>query len=65
MMSEVDVGMGAEVKPSHQYSLHFFAVWLMVAEGQSDTMAPNMEVHMKVQMKCDIPPYLLNVSGDD
>jgi len=32
--------------------LHFVAVWQRVAEGQSDKMAPDMEVHWK--QRCGI-----------
>ena len=32
--------------------LHFVALWQMAAEGQSDNMVSNMEVHMK--QKCGI-----------
>ena len=56
--------------------LHFVAVWQMAAEGQSDKMASDKEVHMK--QRCvikflheekiaptDIHQCLLNVSGDE
>jgi len=47
-MLEVDVGGKAvEVEPSCQYSLPCVVVWQMAAEGQSDRMASDMEVHMK------------------
>ena len=44
MTSEVDVGgMAIEAEPSH----HFGAMWQMAAEGQSEIMASDTEVHMK------------------
>jgi len=47
-MSEVDAGgTAAEVDPSHSIPLHVVAVWQMTAEGQSDTTASDVEVHMK------------------
>jgi len=46
--SEVDVGLIAvEVEPSHYIPLHVVAVQQMAAEGQSDKMITEMEVHMK------------------
>ena len=55
--------------------LHFVAVWQMAAEGQSDTMASDMEVcmkqrcvteflHVEKMSPTDIHGHLLNVSGD-
>ena len=44
-------GMAEEVEPSHQYSVTFCCQWQMAAEGQSDKMAPDVEVHMK--QRCD------------
>ena len=75
MMSEADCVMAVEVEPSHQYSLHFVAVWQTVAEGQSDKMASDVEVHMKqrcvMEFFCvgkiaptDIQRHLLNIYGD-
>ena len=46
--SEADVGgMAVEVEPSHQYSITCCCVQQMAAEGQSDTVASEMEVQMK------------------
>ena len=48
MATEVDVGgMTVEVQPSHQYCIAFCC---HVADGQYDTMASDMEVHIK--QKC-------------
>jgi len=47
MTPEADGGMAVEVEPSCQYSINFFAVQQMAAEGQSDRMVSDMEVHMK------------------
>ena len=76
MTSEANVvDMTVEVEPSRQYSVNFVAVRQMTAEGQSDKMAPDMEVRMK--QRCvieflyaekiapnDIHRRLLNVYGD-
>ena len=56
-MSEVDVGSRtAGVEPFTNILLHFVAVWQTAAEGQSDTMASDMEVHMKQKFVTIIPP---------
>ena len=48
MTSEVDVSVTAgEVDHPTNIPLCFVAMWLMVAEGQSDRRAPDMEVRMK------------------
>ena len=60
MTSEADTGgMAAEVEPSYQYPVIFFAVGQMAAEGQSDTTASDMEVWVK--QSCHwIPPCRKN-----
>ena len=46
-MSEVDIGcMAVEVEPSHHLPLHSVAVQQTSAEGQSDKMRSDMEMHM-------------------
>jgi len=48
MASEVDVGgMAVEVESSHQYSINVLLLCQTAAEGQSDEMVSDMEVHMK------------------
>jgi len=71
------VDMAVEVEPSRQYSVKFFSVRQMTAEGQRDKMASDMEVRMK--QRCvieflhaekikiapnDIHRRLLSVYGD-
>jgi len=47
-VSEADVGgMAVEAESSHQYSVTFCCCVTDAAEGQSDTMAFDMEVCMK------------------
>jgi len=75
--SEEDVsGMAEEGEPSHQYSIlwNYYILWQTAAEGQSDKMASDIEVHMKQRYITGIPPYrnngtqihqhLLNINGD-
>ena len=45
-MSEADVGGMAEELPT-SIMLHFVAAWQMAAEGQSDQMMSDMDVHVK------------------
>ena len=68
--------MAAEDETFHQYSITLpFCAIQVAAEGQSDTMASNMEVQMK--QRCvievlnvekmapiDIHQHLLNIYGD-
>ena len=50
--SEVDVGGTAvEVDLPTNIPLHAVAVWQMAAEGQSDTMASDMEV--QTEQRCE------------
>jgi len=52
MLTHTGSGMAVGVVP-----LHFVAMGQTAAEGQSDKMAPDMEVHIK-QMCIWIPPWL-------
>jgi len=49
-------GMAVEAELSAKFLLHVVAVWQMAAEGQSDKIAFDMEVHMKQKGRNWIPP---------